>query len=985
MDIRSYFSPKSVKVAPPKETKKSEDKQSKRKRIQRIDSSDDEDVGKETTQIVSKRITPKKKSSPKKKDVKSHLNPVNVDDFFGSKSSQNSESSNKKSSDNDLDAVLRDMDDDFDLESTNPPSKKIKLNSPKKISHQDSPSNKTKKSSSSKSNKEDSMNGKSSISKKLGSKKRSYEIEVETPTKIKNTPKKSIDSEDDEIPGTPQADYEEMKKKHQNAYKQFLSRGGARNPGCKDIPEAVSGCFDKMVFVLTGVYDSLEREEMGEIIKKCGGKTTTSLSRNTTYIVVGDQPGEAKLKKAETLGTKQLNEDTFLDLLREKSKSHAKNVDVEIKAVKKPPRKSNIDDKKMNLLKKENGKDCSIHETNKKREETKFLSKIHSTDTSPSETNEKISTPKTETLLKKENSIIKNEPMDTFSPKEPCESLLWVDKYKPMNLKNIIGQQGDRSNMRKLLEWLRNWSKYNENGPNKQKPPPRPSPWATAGDNGGWAKCALLSGPPGVGKTTTASLVCKELGFDIMELNASDGRSKKSLDTNVKEALSSRSLSKISAKRVLLMDEVDGMAGNEDRGGIAALILLLKSSKIPVICMCNDRNHEKIRSLANHCFDLRFQRPRLEQIKASMMSICFKEKIKVSPDAMAELITGCNNDVRQVLHNLTMLKARSNSNSKALTKTEAEKEASTSKKTSIKMGPWDVCKKVFSSQEQKSMSLYDKSDLFFYDFSIGPLFIQENYLSVTPDAANKDRKKTMELISLSSDSLCNGDLVEKTIRSKNAWNLLPVNAIYSSVLPGEYMSGTLHGQIQFPSWLGKNSRQKKMNRILQELTTHSRLRIGGSKESMCSDYAQHLENSVTGPLRKNGAQGIPASIKVMEAYSLQREDLDSLIEYTSWPDKEDPMKSVESKVKSAFTRTYNKEVSNLPYAISQTNTKKKTNISFDSLSTEDIEDEGESENEEDITSDAMIKAKTRKSTSSKNDDKKTSAKSKKSSAKAKKK
>ncbi|CAB4060962.1 RFC1 [Lepeophtheirus salmonis] len=846
MDIRSYFSPKSGKVAPPKETKKSEDKQSKRKRIQRIDSSDDEDVGKETTQIVSKRITPKKKSSPKKKDVKSHL---------------------KTSQHNDLDAVLRDMDDDFDLESTNPPSKKIKLNSPKKISHQDSPSNKTKKSSSSKSNKEDSMNGKSSISKKL----------------------------DDEIPGTPQADYEEMKKKHQNAYKQFLSRGGARNPGCKDIPEAVSGCFDKMVFVLTGVYDSLEREEMGEIIKKCGGKTTTSLSRNTTYIVVGDQPGEAKLKKAETLGTKQLNEDTFLDLLREKK---TEKTVVSMKRI-------------------------------KKREETKFLSKIHSTDKSPSETNEKISTPKTETLLKKENSIIKNEPMDTFSPKEPCESLLWVDKYKPMNLKNIIGQQGDRSNMRKLLEWLRNWSKYNENGPNKQKPPPRPSPWATAGDNGGWAKCALLSG---VGKTTTASLVCKELGFDIMELNASDGRSKKSLDTNVKEALSSRSLSKISAKRVLLMDEVDGMAGNEDRGGIAALILLLKSSKIPVICMCNDRNHEKIRSLANHCFDLRFQRPRLEH--------------KLSPDAMAELITGCNNDVRQVLHNLTMLKARSNSNSKALTKTEAEKEASTSKKTSIKMGPWDVCKKVFSSQEQKSMSLYDKSDLFFYDFSIGPLFIQENYLSVTPDAANKDRKKTMELISLSSDSLCNGDLVEKTIRSKNAWNLLPVNAIYSSVLPGEYMSGTLHGQIQFPSWLGKNSRQKKMNRILQELTTHSRLRIGGSKESMCSDYAQHLENSVTGPLRKNGAQGIPASIKVMEAYSLQREDLDSLIEYTSWPDKEDPMKSVESKVKSAFTRTYNKE---------------------------------------DITSDAMIKAKTRKSSSSKNDDKKTSAKSKKSSAKAKKK
>ena len=63
------------------------------------------------------------------------------------------------------------------------------------------------------------------------------------------------------------------------------------------------------------------------------------------------------------------------------------------------------------------------------------------------------------------------------------------------------------------------------------------------------------------------------------------------------------------------MDEVDGMAGNEDRGGMQELIQLIKKSHIPVICICNDRQSQKIRSLANHCFDLRFQRPRVEQIK----------------------------------------------------------------------------------------------------------------------------------------------------------------------------------------------------------------------------------------------------------------------------------------------------------------------------------------------------------------------------------
>lgn len=51
------------------------------------------------------------------------------------------------------------------------------------------------------------------------------------------------------------------------------------------------------------------------------------------------------------------------------------------------------------------------------------------------------------------------------------------------------------------------------------------------------------------------------------------------------------------------------------------MIGLIKNSKIPIICMCNDRNHMKIRSLSNYCFDLRFQRPRLEQIKVLARSL----------------------------------------------------------------------------------------------------------------------------------------------------------------------------------------------------------------------------------------------------------------------------------------------------------------------------------------------------------------------------
>lgn len=174
------------------------------------------------------------------------------------------------------------------------------------------------------------------------------------------------------------------------------------------------------------------------------------------------------------------------------------------------------------------------------------------------------------------------------------------------------------------------------------------------------------------------------------------------------------------------MDEVDGMAGNEDRGGMQELIGLIKTSKIPVICICNDRQHPKVRSLSNYCYDLKFSKPRVEQIRGAMMSICFKEGVKLKPEALDEIATGANQDIRQVLHHLSILSSKE----KNLSTEQAKLDAAKSKKD-FKLGPWDVTKKVFSIEEHQNMSMMDKAGLFFQDYSLGPLFVQENYLQVS--------------------------------------------------------------------------------------------------------------------------------------------------------------------------------------------------------------------------------------------------------------
>jgi len=122
----------------------------------------------------------------------------------------------------------------------------------------------------------------------------------------------------------------------------------------------------------------------------------------------------------------------------------------------------------------------------------------------------------------------------------------------------------------------------------------------------------MLSGPPGIGKSSSAKIVAKKLGFNILELNASDNRSKKTIETLLKDTSTSSSIvryeennSAFKNRSVIIMDEVDGVSSN-DRGGIAALILIIKKTMVPIICISNDRHHRKLVSLMNHCYDLKF-------------------------------------------------------------------------------------------------------------------------------------------------------------------------------------------------------------------------------------------------------------------------------------------------------------------------------------------------------------------------------------------
>ena len=99
-------------------------------------------------------------------------------------------------------------------------------------------------------------------------------------------------------------------------------------------------------------------------------------------------------------------------------------------------------------------------------------------------------------------------------------------------------------------------------------------------------KALLLHGPAGTGKTSLAIAAAKENKFDMFELNASDLRNKDKLEQILKPATEQRSLFR--KGKILLVDEVDGVTGDADRGGIQELIRLIATTRHPIIITGND-------------------------------------------------------------------------------------------------------------------------------------------------------------------------------------------------------------------------------------------------------------------------------------------------------------------------------------------------------------------------------------------------------------
>jgi replication factor C large subunit len=306
---------------------------------------------------------------------------------------------------------------------------------------------------------------------------------------------------------------------------------------------------------------------------------------------------------------------------------------------------------------------------------------------------------------------------------------VWSEKYRFKNVDRFVGNEKPRLD---ALKWIKNWMKG--------------------------TKPLLLMGPAGTGKTSFVMSMANFLNYDLVELNASDLRNKANLESIVQPLLDNTSI--FGKKILLFLDEVDGISGRDDYGGLSFLISTLKTSNIPIVMVANSKN-SKIRELIKNSKTIEFLPLSPFSCYLLLQNLLETEGRSLELDQKLELIEKSNGDVRSLL-NL------------AQSKLQGEYESNKNPPDNL---PVDECVNLFFSAETISQAkmILIRSDVIYispkYGSSPEERVRDIVYALFSSIVANERKISTMDMAGI-LDGLSEVDLYLNKIFKNRNWHLL---------------------------------------------------------------------------------------------------------------------------------------------------------------------------------------------------------------------
>ncbi|HIG96291.1 TPA: replication factor C large subunit [Candidatus Woesearchaeota archaeon] len=276
------------------------------------------------------------------------------------------------------------------------------------------------------------------------------------------------------------------------------------------------------------------------------------------------------------------------------------------------------------------------------------------------------------------------------------------------------------------------------------------------------SKALLLHGPSGSGKTSSVHALAKDLNYEILEINASDTRNKEAIHTILGAATQQQSL--FYRGKLILLDEIDGLSGTDDRGCLSELSALLQESSFPVICTMVDPEDEKLKPIKKQCQLIEFPALDPKIIAHLLKAICDKEHIPYDENALASLSRSAGGDMRAAITDLQVATSVL-LDGKKLSKADLSVLGGRETKTQIE----EALMRVFKTLDPAiALEAFDQLAL---DYNEALLWLDENLPREYEKPADRAR---------AYDFLSRADIMNRRIRRWQHWRFLVYIQAYLS-------------------------------------------------------------------------------------------------------------------------------------------------------------------------------------------------------------
>ncbi|MHA2385216.1 MAG: replication factor C large subunit [Candidatus Thorarchaeota archaeon] len=207
------------------------------------------------------------------------------------------------------------------------------------------------------------------------------------------------------------------------------------------------------------------------------------------------------------------------------------------------------------------------------------------------------------------------------------KNLPWPELHRPTSLTQLAG---NADIIKGLKEWVQSWI---SGLPTK--------------------RAALLIGPPGVGKTASVGALSHDFDLELVEFNSSDKRNKGSIENQVWKAATQQTLD--GRLRLLLLDEVDGLSGTSDRGGVGAILKIVEDTVHPIIMTANDPNSPRLKDLLKVCKVFKFNPIEASDMVNVIREIAAAHDSVFSDEVLEGIVDRTGGDLRAAISDLETL------------------------------------------------------------------------------------------------------------------------------------------------------------------------------------------------------------------------------------------------------------------------------------------------------------------------------------------